>query len=78
MNGIYNTPCNGDGHGDGYHHDCCGSTATWWLRPRLLRLNGGLVAPTTATSTTRLRRLNDDGDYHVDDGDDCGGHGDDC
>ena len=30
----------------------CGSTATWWLRPRLLRLNGGLVATTTATATT--------------------------
>ena len=52
MDRIYNGPCNGDGHGNGYDHDCCGSTATWWLRPRLLRLNGGLVATTTATATT--------------------------
>ena len=22
---------NGDGHGNGYDHDCRGSTATWWL-----------------------------------------------
>ena len=44
---------NGDGHGNGYDHDCCGSTttaittltmvtiaATWWLRPRLRQLGG--------------------------------------
>ena len=59
MNRIYNGPCNGDGHGNGYDHDCCGSTAIWWLRPRQ-RLR------------PRLLRLNDDGDYDVDDGDDCG------
>ena len=43
---------NGDGHGNGYNHDCCGSTATWWLRPRLLQLNGGLAATSTATAKT--------------------------
>ena len=26
MGQIYNGPCNGDGHGNGYDHDCCGST----------------------------------------------------
>ena len=26
MDRIYNDPCNGDGHGNGYDHDCCGST----------------------------------------------------
>ena len=26
MDRIYNGPCNGDGHGNGYDHDCCGST----------------------------------------------------
>ena len=44
---------NGDGHGNGYDHDCCGSTttaittltmvtiaATWWLRLRLRQLGG--------------------------------------
>ena len=44
---------NGDGHGNGYDHDCCGSTTTaittltmvtiaaiWWLRPRLRQLGG--------------------------------------
>ena len=53
MDRIYNGPCNGDGHGNGYDHDCCGSTttaittltmvtiaATWWLRPRLRQLGG--------------------------------------
>ena len=49
----------------GFDHDCCGSTAAWWLRPRQ-RLR------------PRLLRLNDDGDYDVGDGDDCGGHGHDC
>ena len=34
----------------GFDHDCCGSTAAWWLQPRQ-RLR------------PRLRRLNDDGDY---------------
>ena len=24
----------------GLDHDCCGSTATWWLRPRLRQLGG--------------------------------------
>ena len=24
---IYNGPCNGNGHGNGYDHDCCGSAA---------------------------------------------------
>ena len=43
---------NGDGHRNGYDHDCCGSMANWWLPPRLLRLNGGEVATTTATATT--------------------------
>ena len=46
-------PPNGDGHCNGYDHDCCGSTttaittltmvtiaATWWLRPRLRQLGG--------------------------------------
>ena len=28
MDRIYNSPCNGDGHGNGYDHDCCGSTTT--------------------------------------------------
>ena len=42
----------GYGHGNGYDRDCCGSTATWWLRPRMLRLNGGLAATTTATGST--------------------------
>ena len=45
-------------HGNGYDHDCCGSTAARWLRPRqrlrprLIRINGGFVATTTATATT--------------------------
>ena len=30
----------------------CRSTTTWWLRPRLLPLSGGLVDTTTATATT--------------------------
>ena len=53
MDRICNGP--GNGHGYGYDHDCCGSTATWWLRPRLLRLNGNLVATTmTAAAQRRL------------------------
>ena len=47
-------------HGNGYDHDCCGSTAIWWLRPRQ-RLR------------PRVLRLNDGGHYDVNDGDDCGG-----
>ena len=48
---VYAFLRNGDGHGNGYDHDCCGSTATaittltmvtiaatWWLRPRLRQL----------------------------------------
>ena len=52
----------GNGHGNGYDHDCCGSTTAWWLRPRQ-RLR------------TRLLRLNDGDHYDVGDGDDSGGHG---
>ena len=31
----------------------CGSTATWWLRPRLMRLNGNLVVSTTIVAAQR-------------------------
>ena len=47
-------------HSNGYDHDCRGSTAAWWLRPRQ-RLR------------PRLLRLNNGGHYYVDDGDGCGG-----
>ena len=54
MDRIYNGPCNGDGHGNGYDQDCCGSTAIWWLRPRMPRLNANLVAKTTTAAAQRL------------------------
>ena len=46
---------NGDAHGIGYDHDCCSSTATWWFRPRLRRLNGGLGLRQKIFRTAYLR-----------------------
>ena len=74
---IYNSPCNGDDHGNGYDHNCCGSTAFGGYDHG----NGydhdccGSTAIWWLRPRQRLRprllRLNDDGDYDVGDGDDC-------
>ena len=46
----------------GFDQDCCNSTPAVWLRPQQ-RLQ------------PRVLRPNDDGDYDINAGDDCGGHG---